>query len=124
MTLFVSLTTLLGCQQGGGPDRVSISGSVTYEGAPVEGAISMRPAAGTTGPAAGGEIRDGRYLIPKDRGPAPGNYDATIMIVAEEVANQGRGCGNRGFRKTPRMRRVERKLEISEARQTHEFVLP
>ncbi|MDZ7620665.1 MAG: hypothetical protein U1E05_26985 [Patescibacteria group bacterium] len=52
-----SLLAVAGC--GGG--STSASGDITYDGRPVErGAITFLPADGR-GPAAGAEIRDGRY---------------------------------------------------------------
>jgi hypothetical protein len=56
-----------------GPTRAEVSGTVTYNGQPVEqGAISFFPAPGVVGPEAGGEIKNGKYFIPRKTGPVVG----------------------------------------------------
>jgi hypothetical protein len=59
--LAVGLT--VGC--GGGPRYGEVSGTVTYDGKPVEqGSITFLPADGR-GPDAGGAIKDGQYTAKK-----------------------------------------------------------
>ncbi len=67
---------IAGC---GGSDiaRVEVSGTVTLGGQPLEqGKIQFQPVAG--GPSAGGDIADGEFTIPVDRGPSPGKYKVEI----------------------------------------------
>jgi hypothetical protein len=89
----VALSGLLGVT-GCGDDsglgkRYSVSGSVTYNGQPVEkGQISFVPADLNKQRAANGFIQDGRYslttLTPQD-GALPGDYKVTI--VSKEADN-------------------------------------
>lgn len=73
----------LGCQKGSGLDTVQVSGLVTLDGAPVEGAnVTFAPAATGGGRAASGVTdKTGRYrlttLDPND-GALPGNYVVTV----------------------------------------------
>jgi hypothetical protein len=61
-----------GCS-GSGPQRAEVSGTVTLNGRPVrEGSINFFPTDGNTGPEAGGEIKDGKYHIPRAKGPVVG----------------------------------------------------
>ncbi|MCE9567240.1 MAG: hypothetical protein K8U57_35000 [Planctomycetes bacterium] len=54
---------LVGC--GGGTDSGDVSGTVVYDGKPIEeGSISFTPEDGN-GPTAGGSIKSGKYTAPK-----------------------------------------------------------
>ncbi|MDR2116792.1 MAG: carboxypeptidase-like regulatory domain-containing protein [Planctomycetaceae bacterium] len=68
---------LFGCSQGA--VRVSIEGTVTLDGKPVDDAVVLiRPEAG---PDAGGKTdANGNYFIPKNEGPMPGN----VQIMVEK----------------------------------------
>ena len=67
--LAVGLLLLPGCSG----QRADVSGAVQLDGRPVdEGAIQFIPVEGTTGPSAGGIIKDGRYHITGDRGVTVG----------------------------------------------------
>jgi hypothetical protein len=58
----------LGCGQAG-PERATVSGTVTLDGVPVAaGSINFIPTEGTTGPSAGGTIKDGQYHVAKVKG--------------------------------------------------------
>ena len=94
------LLAVAGC--GGG--STSASGNVTYDGRPVErGAITFLPADGR-GPAAGAEIRDGRYQA-DDLGPGtkvvqieafddiPYARSSEESAQQAEAAMRGQGCG-------------------------------
>lgn len=104
LVLLVCAPLVAGCGPAG-PERAEVSGTVTFNGQPVEqGAISFFPAPGVTGPEAGGEIKDGKYHIPKKTGPVVGKNRVELrsfqksgrMIqdptgkpgtMAEEIAN-------------------------------------
>ncbi len=76
----ILLPFALGC--GGGGDRVEVGGAVTLDGQPLEsGAISFVPLAGTQGPSAGAEIKQGRYAIDAEGGPVPGKYRVDIIAT-------------------------------------------
>jgi hypothetical protein len=80
---------VLGCSDTSGlPSRVRVSGTVTYQGKPLErGTISFSPVdAGGRG--AGGSIVDGRYsltTLDQDDGALPGKY--RVSILAKEVGD-------------------------------------
>lgn len=67
----IALCVLLGC--GAGVTHVAVSGDVTFDGEPVQdGQIALEPqGAGTM---VFGVITAGRYSIPAEYGPQPGNY--------------------------------------------------
>jgi hypothetical protein len=68
---------LLGCD--GGPKPVSVSGSVTWRGTPVDhGSINLFATA-SDGITVGSEIKDGKFSIDKQNGPTPGKYRVEIM---------------------------------------------
>src|SRR3712207_3232365 len=63
---------LLGCA-GGGPERADVSGTVKLDGEPIkEGVIQFIHVEGTTGPGTGDEIRDGKFHLPRAKGPVVG----------------------------------------------------
>lgn len=70
------LTSIPGCA-GSSDGRQSVSGSVTFDGAPIEaGRISFRPVG--PGQTAGAEIREGEYRVEADKGVPPGVYRVAI----------------------------------------------
>lgn len=76
--LFVSLGLFLGCSSGG--PQGAIDGKVSFDGESIqEGVISFLPTNGTTGPASGGIIADGKYSISAEQGPVIGNHQVKIL---------------------------------------------
>jgi hypothetical protein len=81
MTFALLLLTLLGCSSDG---RLAVSGTVTLDGKPLEkAAISFQPAAGSEGHSAGGQITNGKFLLPADHGLKPGKYFVTVQAFKE-----------------------------------------
>lgn len=79
--LLLALGLLAGCS--GGPAVGDVSGTVTYDGKPVEqGSIAFYPADGN-GPTAGGAIADGKYSVRK---VSPGN--SKVRISGTRVTGQ------------------------------------
>jgi len=77
----LALGGLAGCTKSG-PERAALEGQVTFDGKPVEsGAITLVPTEGTTGPSSGAEIKEGKYSIPAESGPVPGNYRVEIIAT-------------------------------------------
>ena len=67
--------TAVGCSGSKGPQRFEVSGTVKLDGQPVpKGLLALVPDSNTQGPTVGGEIIDGKYLIPKAKGPIAGDY--------------------------------------------------
>lgn len=67
----------LGCGNSG-PQQAAVSGTVSYDGAPVaDGRITFVPL-GDKGASAGDVIKDGKYSIPADKGPTFGKYKVQI----------------------------------------------
>jgi hypothetical protein len=72
VSICVALATCAGCGKKG-PKRAAVAGSVSLDGQPIaEGVIQFLPVEGTLGPEAGGVIENGRYDIPRQRGPVVG----------------------------------------------------
>jgi hypothetical protein len=86
---------------GCGPrsDRLQVSGTVTLDGAPLEGgSIRFTSVGGDKLMAAGAMIQNGAYLIPKEQGLPPGTYhleinspdsDAPPVIVRQTPGGPG-----------------------------------
>ena len=76
---FLIVVVFAGCDHG--PGTISIQGTVTFDGQPVQkGTIQFIPADETPGRATGGKITNGKYAIPKEGGPlAGGTY--TVRII-------------------------------------------
>lgn len=74
----VAICLLSGCGAGG-PARASVMGKVEFEGQPVtEGTILFVPTGNTKGPAAGGTIKDGNYILKAAEGPVIGMHKVEI----------------------------------------------
>ncbi len=71
------LTTLPFSGCGKGEQFQSVSGSVTVDGQPLKKGIITFYAIGE-GSTSGGEVIDGSYALPADRGPSPGKYRVEI----------------------------------------------
>jgi hypothetical protein len=85
LSVLLALMTVVGC--GGPNNRAEVSGSVRLNGQPMtSGSISFVPTEGTTGPSSGGEIKDGRYSVPRDKGVAIGKNRVSIL----STVNTGR----------------------------------
>jgi hypothetical protein len=72
-----------GCSGGDDLPREPVSGTVTLDNQPLaDGVIQFTPAEkAATGPSAvpgGGEIKGGKFSIPRDRGLVPGKYNVAI----------------------------------------------
>lgn len=75
------LLALAGCSDNG---RSEVSGSVKLNGKLIaEGAITFIPVEGNTGPGAGGEIRDGKYHIARDKGVTVGKNRVELRAFRE-----------------------------------------
>ena len=63
-------------------NRGSVSGEVKLDGKPLEkGSILFTPIEGTKGTVAGGEIKDGKYQLAGEKGPAQGKNSVSIRAV-------------------------------------------
>lgn len=74
---------VLGCGKSG-PSRQPLRGSITIDGVSLEqGAISLRPAAGSSAPAAVTTVENGAYRFTSKNGPMPGSYSVKINVDPE-----------------------------------------
>ncbi|MBI1321728.1 hypothetical protein GC170_00870 [bacterium] len=82
------IVVIAGCGGGDGLDRQPVSGTVTFDGAPLkEGQIQFFPAANAKDAiATGATITGGSYSIPRDIGPIPGTYSVQITASGGEQA--------------------------------------
>jgi len=84
---------LVGCGGEKGPQRASIRGKVTFDGAPVgRGMIVFLPADGN-GPSSGAEIKEGAYTIPESTGPVAGAHRVEITATREGGSQTVEGIG-------------------------------
>jgi hypothetical protein len=64
-----------GCGKG-----ASAEGTVTFDGAPVDGgSITFTPEQGTTATPRGAQIAEGKYVIKSENGLAPGKYRVSVV---------------------------------------------
>lgn len=84
----VLLSCFVGCSSEPDPwNRAAVEGEVSLDGEALStGVITFFPIDGTKGPAAGGDIVDGRYSIKAANGPAAG----TNRIEIRSVQSTGR----------------------------------
>jgi hypothetical protein len=76
-----SLFFITGCG-GDGLSRHAISGTITYDGKPLElGSIALEPdvSAGKVAPSTYTSVADGAFSIPVDEGPIAGKYNLRIV---------------------------------------------
>jgi len=76
--LAVGLALLTGC---GGSSKSGVSGTVSFDGTPIDsGSILFTPATetGHQERQVSAEIKDGKYTIPLDRAPSAGKYRVQI----------------------------------------------
>lgn len=86
LVIFLVAFTLTGCGSDG-TGRVGVSGKVTLRGNPVmSGRVNFIPEGDTKGPASGGEIVDGTFVISQNRGPLPGEYLVRVQVTPTESA--------------------------------------
>jgi hypothetical protein len=78
------LLAAAGCgAEGDQRPREPVSGTVTFEGKPLDnGTIEFQPSSAAEAVAAGGTVAQGRFAIPKDAGPVPGKYRVAIYDQA------------------------------------------
>ncbi len=73
---------LAGC--GSSSDRTGLEGTVTFAGELLpKGSITFLPQAGTRGPAAGGNVEDGRFKIAREGGTFAGKFEVKITATRE-----------------------------------------
>jgi hypothetical protein len=64
---------------------VAVSGNVTLDGKPLEdGAITLVPIEGTSGPTAGATITNGKFSVASQGGPVPGRYRVEISSFKDD----------------------------------------
>jgi hypothetical protein len=77
----LTLAVALGCGAEEGDGLHPLSGTVTFDGEPIDlGSIALIPAGGGTAGqrASGGVIQNGTYEIPAEKGPNAGTYRIEI----------------------------------------------
>lgn len=73
----IAMLSAGGCGRKSGLERASVGGEVTLDGQPVQQG-SIRFVCLTGGPTAGGQIEDGSYHIPRDKGPPLGRHRVEV----------------------------------------------
>jgi hypothetical protein len=91
-TKFLTLIVGVGLVGCGGVDddlpRQAVSGTITLGGEPLaQGRIQFEPVSPDAKVTAGGEISDGKFAIPRDQGPTPGDY--RVMISSAGARKEG-----------------------------------
>lgn len=88
LLLALTFAVFVGCGGDRGPQRVVVSGSITYNGTPVtEGRIRFVPMAVSDAPVSGAYIVDGRYQVDGRGGVPLGMHK--IQIEGYRTSNAG-----------------------------------
>lgn len=75
----LGIVAVCGCGSSSGPERVPLSGTVTYQGQPVEkGEIRFLPIEGTTASPSGATINAGKYEVTARGGVPVGKFKVAI----------------------------------------------
>lgn len=83
IVFLLGMSLVAGCGGSDGPQRVILSGTVTYQGQPVkEGQICFLPIEGTQAPVAGAPITDGKYCVEQKGGLPVGTHKVQILAFA------------------------------------------
>lgn len=100
LLMFSSFAAMAGCSGGGIAGLYPVSGTVTYQGQPVEGALISFIGKGETRPATAVSKKDGTYeLYTLDsRGALPGSYNVVVTKTEAppESANKDLGMSPAG----------------------------
>jgi hypothetical protein len=88
------LIGLVGCGASGEPPRETISGTVTFDGEPLqEGTIQFMPETPSTqATSAWGRVSGGKFEVLRDQGPSSGRYSVTIISGGDGAAGQPAGA--------------------------------
>jgi len=83
LVIILAIAHCVGCGKKG-PRRAAVSGRVSIDGQAInEGVIQFLPIEGTIGPEAGGVISNGKYDIPRERGPVVGKNRVELRASAK-----------------------------------------
>lgn len=83
-----------GCGNSG-PERIGVSGQVTYNGEPIEdGEIAFFPEAGTEAPPTSTTIIEGKYQLPPKWALMPGTYTVAIRSYRVSLKDKNLPGGN------------------------------
>ena len=87
-------TCCVGCGGRGGPDRVEVSGTVTYNGTPIpEGTIRFVPGPTSSVPLSGASIKEGAYNADQNGGVPVGTHKIEIEAFRKVQPSGQRATG-------------------------------
>jgi hypothetical protein len=111
LTILSSVLLLVGCDESNPDGRVGVSGTITYQGKPLNfGRIVFTPTKGNSGLAAGGLVEKGQFQIDAEEGPTAGEYIINVTVGLPPSKDL-----------TIRVDPAERSQLIQPAEQTFEF---
>ena len=90
LPIWLSWLVAVGCGRlSDEPERVTVSGTVTYQGQAVEdGRILFIPLEGTVGPSSGGPVRNGTYSIDHKGGVPVGTHRVKLEAYRKAQAGE------------------------------------
>lgn len=92
-TSILGILLLSGCGKNG-PECVTVSGQVTYQGKPVEsGEMRLFPIEGTVAPMTGAKIEGGHYRVKHHGGVQIGTHKVEILAFEVEANQPSTGQG-------------------------------
>jgi hypothetical protein len=90
----------VGCASEDPHGRVSVTGTVTFEGRPLDtGVIEFLPSEPQQGVSARAMIKDGRFAVPRSQGLPPGTY--RVVISSPEPNPTAGPAGPPGMKMPP-----------------------
>lgn len=114
LSMFIGATLVIGCGEAG-PERISVSGEVTYNGDPIEdGEIAFFPDEGTSAPPSSAPITEGKYKLPPQWALVPGTY--RVAIRSYRVSLQSKMLPGGGLDRPPTSGGIEHKEQLLPAK--------
>jgi hypothetical protein len=110
----IAVAVLAGCGGDKGPERVVVTGTVTYNGKPIPtGTVQFTPVQTSLVPAAGADITDGKYRADIHGGVPVGTHNIAIEAYRPVKGPRGSAHENGLQQYIPRKYNADSRMQIT-----------